>query len=392
MYNDYLLTKNKSNCYGCRACEEACPKNCINMREDEETFLYPVVDIEKCINCNLCHKVCPANTKIMASDSSEKNAVAFVHKDENVVFNSSSGGAFTAILENVVDENTVVFGVSYDENLQVKHDFALSLEDTVKFRKSKYVQSNTNGCFKKAKEFLNLGKKVVFTGTPCQIAALKNYLGNINYENLFCIDLVCHGVPSQRLFDMHVSEISRLKKVVEFNFRYKKISQNGMCNSRTAEIKREDNSVVIAEIRNDAFLKAYYSRLIYRPSCRECKYASPNRVSDMTIADAWGIEKKYSELNALAGCSLIISNNEKGRCVLEQLSSKMRLYDVGVQWATENNEQLRKPTTMHKNREKFFASISSGDSFGKAVDKALKRSFVVKIISKIKSVLNRAVR
>ena len=189
MYIDYLFTNNKKQCYGCRACVEICPKNSITMLNDKETFLYPHVDKSKCINCNLCHEVCPANKTIydlVNKTASKPIAIAAVHKSSDVVFNSSSGGAFTAILNSIYDKNTVIFGVCYNNRLQVIHDYVTTIEDSYKFRKSKYVQSNTNDSFSKVKQFLINNKKVVFSGTPCQIAALKTYLRNVDTNNLFC--------------------------------------------------------------------------------------------------------------------------------------------------------------------------------------------------------------
>ncbi len=380
MYNDYLTNNDKQKCYGCRACEEICPRKCITMEEDIETFFYPKINKEKCINCGLCHKICPANFTF--EKSKNQKAVAAVHKDNDIVFGSSSGGAFTAIVNSFFDENTVVFGVCYDENLKVKHDCAYSAEDTKRFRKSKYVQSDTNGCYTKIKQMLDEGKKVLFTGTPCQVAALKAFIGNAECERLVCVDLVCHGVMSQKLFDKHISEISD-KKVKEYNFRYKKFL-NGKYNSRTAEIIFDDGKTIISEIKDDAYLKAYYSRLAYRPSCKTCKFATSSRVSDITIADAWGIEAVYPELNTLKGCSLIISNTKKGEILLSSLEKYMDVYDVSVEWAVANNEQLRKTTSMHNGREKFFDKIALGSTFKKSVNYALKRPFLLRVASRLK--------
>lgn len=362
---DYLKNGIKSLCCGCRACVEACPKKCIKMVEDEETFLYPTVDKYSCIKCGTCHKVCFVNkVSKLIENNYEQKAIAAIHKDNSILYQSSSGGAFSAIIEKQFTKNTVICGVCYNDDLKVVYDCVDSIDEYIKFKKSKYVLSNTNGVFNKVKNFLNDGKKVIFTGTPCIVAALKSFLGK-DYSNLLSIDVVCHGAPSQKLFDKYLSE--QKNKVKLYTFKSKQ-TQNNVYNSRTAEITYNNGEKKLATIDNDEYLKAYYTRLDYRPICAKCKLAQSSRCSDITLGDAWGIEHLYKELDPLKGVSLILINSEKGSQALAGLEELMDIYPISVEWAVQANEQLHKPTDFHQNRAKFFDLIKT-KSFRYAVRK-----------------------
>ena len=199
----YLENKDKNNCTGCRACEKICPKDAIQMVQDSEGFIYPEIDELKCIKCGLCQKVCP-NVNSVKNELIEQKVYYGVHKDEEILRKSSSGGAFTAIVEAFCDKDYIIFGCTMNEKFEVYHDYVDNKKDIIKFRKSKYLQSNVKDSYIKVKEFLKNGKKVIFTGTPCQISGLKNFLGNIKQEKLLCVDLICHGVTSQKVFNSYI--------------------------------------------------------------------------------------------------------------------------------------------------------------------------------------------
>ena len=194
----------KSLCCGCTACASVCPKQCITMQEDEEGFLYPVVNASLCIDCNLCQKVCSElhhmNVRMPL------HVYAAKHKDEQVRLASSSGGIFTLLAEKIIDEGGVVFGARFDARWEVVHDYTETKEGLAVFRGSKYVQSRLEDCYYKVKSFLQQGRKVMFSGTPCQIAGLKNYLRKDD-DNLLTVDVVCHGVPSPKVWRMYLNEI-----------------------------------------------------------------------------------------------------------------------------------------------------------------------------------------
>jgi coenzyme F420-reducing hydrogenase beta subunit len=243
----YLDTGNKEMCCGCRACETVCPIKCITMIEDKEGFYYPLKQNDLCINCGLCEGVCPSihKEKIdhIASETIPKAFLA-INKDEKTVYNSASGGVFSAVVNAYCKDNYVIFGAQFDDQLRVIHSHVHSLDEIDKYRKSKYVQSNINDSYKKAEAYLKSGKRVLFTGTPCQIAGLRLYLKK-EYEHLFCVDLVCHGVPSQKIFDKYIQYIEQKykEKVTDFTFRHKTIDKKGSWNSKNVKLKTDKREV-----------------------------------------------------------------------------------------------------------------------------------------------------
>lgn len=371
----------REKCTGCRACEQICPTKCIEMVNDKEGFAYPIKDEKKCIHCNLCKKVCPILNKIEKNEE-EPEVYALRNKDENVVLNSSSGGAFTSIMQSFCDNNTVIFGVKFDENLKVVHDYVYDIKDTDIFKKSKYVQSNIGNTYKKAKEFLNQGKKVLFTGTPCQIAGLKKYL-NKEYEHLLLVDLICHGVPSQKIFDKYIEEVkSKYKKDIKsINFR-EKTYKNNIWNSKNIKIKLENNKDIIENSVDSPFLRGYHCNLFLRPSCENCTFANPNRFSDITIADCWGIEKLNKDMNVHEGQSMIVANSKKGKEIIEKIKLNSELIKLNLDFAIENNRQFREPIKFNKHRDEFFENIDKY-KFSKLINMYIKKHVLKRKISKI---------
>ena len=195
--------KDKKDCCGCSACVQKCPKQCISLKEDCEGFLYPIVDKDICIDCGLCEKVCP----ILYQGEERKPLKVFAAKnhDEEIRKQSSSGGIFTLLAEKIINEGGVVFGAKFDENWDVKHDYTETIEGLAAFRGSKYVQSRIEDNYRKAETFLKQGRKVLFSGTPCQIAGLKRFFRK-EYENLLTVDFICHGVPSPGVWRRYLQE------------------------------------------------------------------------------------------------------------------------------------------------------------------------------------------
>lgn len=352
----YLFDKIKENCSGCRACEAVCPTNCISFKEDEETFIYPLRDTSKCIDCHLCETVCPISSEVERHRPIDQKVG--IHKCSEIVFQSSSGGAFSAICELLVPAGYKVYGVKLDDNLKCVFSGTEDVEGCQSFRKSKYIQADTNDIYRRIQQDLQEGKKVLFTGLPCQNAALKLYLNKkkIEAKNLIAVDILCHGVVSQGIFDKYLEELSSTKgsKVVGYIFRNKhKI--DGKVNTRSVEVTYADGSLSYYGISDTAYLRGYHVRLFYRPSCYQCPYANDNRVGDITLADAWGIEKRYSDWNSLAGVSLLLANTEKGKIILQKLCAyNMDLREIELEWAIAGNDTLRGPTKMHPNRHRFF--------------------------------------
>ena len=374
--NDTIIKKEK--CTGCQACRQICPQNAILMIEDDEGFLYPVKDEKKCTKCDLCTKICPIINDIEVKNRLKKQIVEVVsHKEKEIVSKSSSGGAFTSIVQAFCDEDYVIFGVSYEDKFKVVHTYVESISDIEKFRKSKYVQSNIKDSYIEVKRFLNQKKKVLFSGTPCQIAGLKKYL-NRDYENLLCIDLLCHGVPSQKIFDKYINYMERKHKdnIKRISFREKVFKRKW--NSKNTIIEFDKGKKIIENSEENYFLKGFHNNLFHRPSCKECKFANPKRYSDITIADCWGIEQIYSDLDVHEGQSLMIINTEKGKKILEKIHSSQNIRKLTLEFAIQSNSQFRQPTSFNKNRKEFFENLEKIE-FDKLIKKYIKTDYKIKI-------------
>ena len=382
----FLRTNDKMECCGCKVCAEICPSHCISFQEDKEHFLYPVIDSTKCMECKLCEKVCPIkNESVRKQENIEVWAGKFL--SEEVLFHSSSGGAFTAIYKTLLNKEYAIFGVRWAEQYKVIHDVAKNETLCENFRKSKYVLSDTNHCFSKVSEMLLRNEKVCFTGTPCQCTALLSFLKakRVNCDNLMVIDIICHGAPNQYIFDRYISEKVN-DSTKEYQFRFKnKIPYCGKVNSRTASLTDIEGNTEVLTARNDPFLRGYYGRLFYRPYCSMCEFASPERVSDITIGDAWHIENVYSDWNSLEGVSLLLINSEKGNKLLKEIQNNnmMLLRKMDIDWAVKNNAQLREPTIMNPKRDKFFELLEC-NQFEDAVNRSMASPIYKKILRKIK--------
>lgn len=383
----YILNSNKSECTGCKACEQICPKKCITFIEDEEGFYYPQKSTE-CIKCGRCEKVCPMNNKTENKIKEQDVYVAKI-KDEKELLKSSSGGMFWAIVDEYCDKNFAIFGARYDEKFNVIHDYTCDFKQASIFRKSKYVQSNIKNNYIIAEQFLKEGKKVFFTGTPCQVDGLKKYLGK-TYENLLTVDLICHGVPSQKVFNKYIEYVERKykSKISNLNFREKTLKE-GNWNSRNIKIELENGETIIEDSTKNLFLKGFHKALFYRPSCKECKYANPNRVSDITIGDCWGIEEINDKRNTHKGESLIILNTKKGKEIFNNLKEKLDYERLTLEFAMRTNAQLKNPTKFHKNREKFFYNLDKTE-FDILINKYTKKDkLIIRIIKKINNIVTR---
>lgn len=375
------IYKFKPECTGCRLCAEVCPKQCIQMKKDNEGFVYPVIDESVCIDCRKCVKTCPSNRTGYNQPLTLK---AGVHTPPEVKA-SASGGAFWALCQILIPQGYVVAGAAWDDNFHVVHKIAYTLEEAQAFRKSKYVASNTTGIYKQVKSLIKEGRKVLFTGTPCLVAACKNYIGE--NENLLFVDLICHGVPNQEIFDKEVSHLESKHggKLQSFSFKQKE-PVYGIVNSRSAEYTINDKTYRVVP-KNDPYLQGYYSRLFYRPSCGNCHYSQFARVGDITIGDAWDIEKIYNDLNSLSGVSLVLFNTSKGLNLLSAMQDYMDMRTVTSEWAVKANAQLREPTTMHKNRSLFFEHFerkSFENNVAKCTHKSIIQRFYKKLITKLR--------
>lgn len=385
---NYLENNIKTNCTGCGACEQTCPKNCITMVEDSEGFKYPVINKKECINCKKCLRTCPVSNEIENNNAiEEEKFYAFKDENEKKLLESASGGAFYNIALEFCKGRYAIFGAKIDENLKVTHDYVTDIKEIGKFKKSKYVQSNIGKSYIYVKEFLENGYRVLFTGTPCQIAGLRKYLMK-NYENLLCVDIICHGVPSQKLFDMYIEteEKANKGKIKKVNFR-EKVFKKGSYSSKNIKLCFENGKEIIKDSEKSSYLKGFQNALYYRPSCYECKFASAKRYSDITISDCWGIEKISKKLDLHKGVSMIIIHTDKGLNVLNNNRFKNKIL-LNKNFAIKNNSQYSKPAHKNKNREKFFSNLTVYN-FENKVKKLTKKTFYNRIINKIKYIYNK---
>lgn len=371
--------KDKSNCCGCAACVQRCPKQCISMVEDNEGFLYPKVDTQVCVDCGMCEKVCP-----VINQSEERiplGVFAAVNPDEQIRRESSSGGIFTMLAKKTIAKGGVVFGVKFNKDWMPEFGYAETMEDIVSFRGSKYVQAIVGNAYKKTEEFLKQGREVLFSGTSCQIAGLKKFLRK-KYDKLLTIDIICHGVPSPKVWDQYLKETcSKLMKpgtdgsnfvihangkdyksrIESISFRskingWKKFSFLLKLNFHTCDGKNTD--VFLENVQKNIYLRAFLSDMILRPSCYSCPAKAGKGGSDLTLGDYWGIYTLVPELDDDKGVSAITVNNKRGESLMKSIG--IRLYDAPLEDLVHKNPAFVKSTKRPANRDEFFKEDGKG--------------------------------
>ena len=378
------MITDKTKCCGCQACANICTKNCISMRADEEGFLYPQVDKSACVNCGLCEKVCPILNKPQTFPVLA--AYAAKHTSPDIKLKSSSGGIFSALAEVILKEGGVVFGASFDKDWNVIHSYVEKLEDLDKLRRSKYVQSNIGKTYQQAKQFLEQSRPVLFTGTPCQIAGLRNYLGK-EYEKLITADIICHAAPSPAVWQKFLHENLDVNQIKAINFREKRIgwsnfylsfltphglNAHGDTKTLLERVHFKLRAAAAAVVYRNTFLNAFLKELINRPSCHTCHFKGLNeRVSDFTLGDLWGQwpgiitnqDKKY-------GMSALLVNTPKGKTYFEKICPALTCQAVEAQRVAHFNSALEKSTVIHPKRTEFFARYKI-ENFNKLVRELL---------------------
>ena len=339
---NYLKTANKFNCYGCELCKDVCPVNAIEMVEDKEGFKYPKIDKEKCINCGLCERNCIYRKEMKTSVEDDFPKIyAAACKDNNVLKESSSGGIFTELYKYIINQKGYVVGVKYNNDMVAEYAITNNEKECEKFRGSKYVAANINNVRKEIKEKLEQGNKVLFTGNPCQIKALKTYL-NKDYENLYLVEILCHGAPSPKVFRMYIKYLEEKykSKVIDFRFRDK---QDGWAteNKSTIKVKFEDGRVLTEPAKYNNYNRAFLNNYILRPGCYNCEFAGENNLSDMVIGDFWGIEKlmpKFSKKEK-NGISMIKINTKKGEEIFNAVNNNLEYYQSDLKAAYKYNHK-----------------------------------------------------
>lgn len=395
--------KEPKDCCGCNACAQRCPKHCIILTEDHEGFLYPKVNTELCIECGLCEKVCPVINQKPKKGPLE--VYAAINPDEQIRKESSSGGIFTLLAEKIIQENGVVFGARFDENWEVRHDYTETIEGLAVFRSSKYVQSRIEDNYLKAEKFLKEKRKVLFSGTPCQIAGLKKFLRK-EYDNLLTVDFICHGVPSTKVWRMYLDETCRnlIKRgsssnfidegrrsyIEAINFRHKILGwkrSSFFLKLNSAFIQSEKNTEGIFEpFSENAFMKAFLSDTILRPSCYQCPCKSGKSTSDITIADYWNIQQVLPEFDDDKGISLVLTNTSKGENIFS--SCNVIYKKTGYEESKGKNGGFHEKINIPLKREYFFTEINKLDiNLSQLIIQVTRKSFPYRIKLKIKKAI-----
>lgn len=362
----YLDTHRKQECSGCTACVQCCPKHSMEMQADEYGFFYPVLtDPTTCIHCNLCKKVCPIENGRKSIDYPTPKAYCGWHLDDEVRKNSTSGGAFTAIAEvTQMLGYDFWYGVSWNQKLVAHHVCADCLDQLKKMQSSKYVQSYLGDTFSGIKKQLQDGKRIVFSGTPCQAEGLRLYLGEKRMENLLLVSLVCHCTASPAAFKQYISEVERAhgSAVTGIRFRDKR-EQAGRLSHKYTTISFADGSEISSI--SDVYTTVFGLGLLTRSSCTECPFTTILRGCDLTIGDFWGIEDYEPTITPeiSKGISLILAHSKKGRSICEKLAERMAIHEVPAAYAKHNRQQqLTKPIADNPRRDRFLVRSVLQDS------------------------------
>lgn len=405
-----IVLKGKKYCCGCHACGNVCPKQCISMLADEQGFLYPNVDTENCINCGLCEKVCP----IINQKENRKpiKIYAAKNKNEEVRRKSSSGGVFTLLAEYVLNNDGVVFGAKFDDDWNVVHAWTDNIEDLAAFRGSKYVQSTIGNTYREAKEFLTQGRKVLFSGTPCQIAGLKKYL-RTDYDNLITMDIICHGVPSPKVWQDYLStlrasfrnqcgvgrnsdsSLNKLPVITSISFRdktngWKKYgfelrynTASKIANNKGSNSANDNEHIFLQSFMENVFMKGFLANLYLRPSCYVCATRSGKSGADISVGDYWGIQNFHPKFDDDKGIGLILINTLEGK----ELFGK---FDTECIETTYDNALIGNPCVEHSVTMTKYVKMFWDNPTLENIETICKKKqpgFVKKVVFKIRAII-----
>ena len=345
----------EEKCTGCMACKNICPRNAIRVKE-KDGFCYPEIIEEYCIGCNLCEKACPVCNYV---EEKEKKVYAYACKNNNekIRMESSSGGVFTLIASWIINSGGVVYGVAFNEKFETEHVRIDQIEDLSKLRGSKYIQSKIGSTMKEARKDLLEGRKVLFTGTPCQIEGIQTFLGK-DYDNLYLQDLICHGVPSKKIFEKYMQyQQEKNGEIEKFSFRNK---ENKGWNNYQVHIVGKSKEEYIDHSK-DSFMNFFLTDIALRESCYQCNFKKKYRNSDITLADFWGINEVCPEMNDEKGTSLVIVNSEKGKKLFEQIENQLMKKEVLLDEAICHNKSMIKSVPLNEKREELLKNIDRMD-------------------------------
>ena len=355
-------------CSGCRSCEQICPKNAISMVYDQEGFLQFKINKNLCINCGLCQKRCPQENYNRLKQNPNKVYAAQV-VDASVLLNSTSGGIFWCLAENIISKGGVVYGCAFEKDFSVSQIRITNMHELSRLQGSKYVQSDTGDSFTMVKNDLADGKYVLYSGTPCQIAGLKLFLGNMN-EKLLLMDILCHGVPSPLLFKKYIEwiQLRYNRKLKTYQFRFKKNGYGGRYLLRLDFGEKVKCLPIMLDPYGDAFLKGR----TLREACYSCKFATIERVGDISLGDYWKPEVLNCDFDVSKGVSMVLINSDKAVEIWNQIARKIVYKETTIEQAVSVNDGLKKAVQRPSDRGSLLKEYNSLDYFNKQLAVGIK--------------------
>lgn len=368
----HINITSKEDCCGCTACKNICPKDAIEMKQDEEGFLYPHINKDKCIDCGMCKKVCPVLNKHKNKKIEQKGYI-FQYKDKNIRKESTSGGFFTAIAEYIIENKGSVYGVGLDEQFVAQHERVTTKEGLWKFRNSKYVQSNPNNTFKQVKEDLNNERLVLYSGTACQIEGLKKYLQK-EYDNLITLDVICRSVPSPLLWKKYIDEKNKDNNIDKVYFREKKYGYkySNLC------MHSKDKIIYHNGIDTDPYLRAFFSNICCRPSCYNCRFKEQYHKADFTIWDCFEVDVYDESFDDDLGTTRVLINSKKADGIFDDIKKLHKTKEIEVERLVNSFHQMFNSIKYNSKKEEFFNEINS-----KKTKEVLRKYFPNKLKNRI---------
>ena len=352
-----------STCTGCHACAAICPEKCIDMKDRGEGFLFPAINMEKCIHCNRCEKVCPVLH--MPNRNQHTQAFALKSKDDAEREQSTSGGVFPLLARTILDAGGIIYGAAYDNDFSVRHIAVEDSENLPFLQRTKYVQSTLGRIFSEVEEQLKAGRQVLFSGTPCQCAGLRAFLGK-EYENLMLVDLICHGVPSPKVWQTYIDYRAGKEnggaRPVKIDMR----SKTSGWSRYSTEFNYGNGKITRIQNSQDPFIRAFIGNICLRDSCSECLVKGVERCTDLTLGDYWGIWNQHPEFNDEKGTSIVFTHSEKGKNALKRLKEQTEWLEIGTEDGYRENVSMVLSSQPHQKRKEFLDRVTS-ENFGEVV-------------------------
>lgn len=368
----------EKKCYGCSLCAKICPKKAIQMRKNEEGFLVPIIDKEKCINCGLCEKKC------IYLNSKEKNEITnedkfyFAYRKETDKYKTyNSSGIFTFLAKKFIENEDEVCGCIWNDNLEAIHKLSNDEECVKKMSYSKYVQSDIQNIYEEIRIKLKT-KKVLFSGTPCQVAAINNYLNKNELKNLYTIAIVCHGTPSPLVWESYKKDLEKKfnSKMVDANFRYK--GKYGWISPYTKYTFENGKELIRLSFTDDDYVITFGEDVLHRNSCYNCKYKGSNSNADIVIGDYWGCSNNVLKQSSNKGVNSIICHTSKGKELLTMLKEDFIVGDTTFDNITRENKPMKQPVIYNIKREKFFTNFKKNNSIGVLYESRKNKKYKIK--------------